>query len=270
MLNIFEVENFNNVNDPVKTEETIYNQLHHRKEKISSDYVYVAMPIAWHINTKGIIQTQQVIDEVCKKLKGKKLFFVCQHIQVSNLNFNGHMVFTPHATIMDNYLPIPHFSCNYDVSMIKPWSERQYLFSFVGSFATHPVRKKIYDVIKERKDCYVLDTGGWHFESSVERQKENKQRYIEILGNTKYSLCPRGTGPSTIRIWEAMAMNSCPVIISDFLKMPSKLPLENKNWHKLAEKFQDLQVNSPPYDNKEYWDWFSNDNLYKSITSFLT
>ena len=33
MLNIFEVENFNNVNDPVKTEETIYNQLHHRKEK---------------------------------------------------------------------------------------------------------------------------------------------------------------------------------------------------------------------------------------------
>ena len=167
-----------------------------------------------------IQQTQNIIDRICRQYHNKKLFFVCQHILVTNLNFHNNLVFTPHATILDSHVPIPHYSCNYNIEYSKPWSERKYTYSFMGSFATHPVRCKLYEMLKDRDDCIVVDTGRWHFEGEEDKQERNKRKYIEIMGDTKYSLCPRGTGPSTIRIWESMAMGSCPIIFSDFLKMP--------------------------------------------------
>ena len=269
MLQIYEVQNFDAVDDPVKTEETIYNQLCANKKQIHTDYTYIAMPLAWNINHRGIGWTQTIINKVCHELKGRKLFFVCQHIQVKNLNFNGHTVFTPHATVFDSYLPIPHYACSYDTSLIKSWDERRYTFSFIGSFMTHPVRQRVYDLLGDREDCLILDTGVWHFESSPDKQEENRRRYIEILGDTKYSLCPRGTGPSTIRMWEAMAMNSWPIIISDYLKLPSRLPLKNKNWYRILEKNSIKVPETGPYNSEEYWDWFSNNNLYKSISSVI-
>ncbi len=70
-------------------------------------------------------------------------------------------------------------------------------------------------------------------------------------------------------MWEAMAMNSWPIIISDHLKLPSKISLQNKNWHRISEEINVTSIDLPPYNNREYWDWFSNDNLYKSITLVL-
>ena len=268
MLQILQVQDFKDVGDPVKTEETIYEQLLSKREEINTDYVYVAMPIAWYINTRGMHWTQNLINQICTSHGKEKLFFVCQHIQVKNLNFNNHLVFTPHATAMDSFIAIPHYACSYDLSMIKPWNDRQYEFSFVGSFKTHPVRQHLYDLLKDRDDCYIKDTGNnWHFEESPEKQKINRDNYIKILGNTKYSLCPRGTGPSSIRIWESMAMAACPVIVSNFLKMPLQNELDTRMWLNISEKtdqIKNFNVGSG-YDNQEYWNLFSNDNLWKSV-----
>lgn len=270
MLEIIEIQNFDLVDDPVKTEEAIYNQLKSRYAKINTDYVYVAFPIAFSINKIGLFRTQTIIDRVCRENKGKKLFFVCQHILVNKLNFYNNTVFTPHATILDTFIPIPHYSCTYDLNKIKPWEEREYLFSFAGSFATHPTRKKIYDSLKDRDDCFIIDTGAWHFEGNRQKQKNNSKMYEEVLGNTKFSLCPRGTGPSTIRIWESMAMGAYPVIMSDYLKMPLEMLLDLPLWMKISENFKEINFNNAiKYDNSQYWDLFSNDNLYKSIENVL-
>mgnify|MGYP003111736177 CR=1 FL=1 len=269
MLEILKIQNFDLVDDPVKTEETIYNQLCQNKESIYTDCVYVAFPIAFSINKIGLSRTQNIIDKVCRSNANKKLFFVCQHILVNKLNFYNNIVFTPHATILDNYVPIPHYSCTYNTKRIKPWSERKYLYSFMGSFITHPIRKKIYEVLKDRDDCLIIDTGQWHFEGAKEKQKNNSKTYEEVLGNTKFSLCPRGTGPSTIRIWESMAMGAKPIIISDFLKMPMEMFMNNLPWSRVPEAFTSLQTNDKPYDNSEYWEYFSNKNLYKTIIRAL-
>ena len=268
-MEIIQVKGFENISDPVKTEHTIFEQISRLSSTLKTDYVYVAMPIADFINKIGLPNTQLIINNVCSQHQEKKLFFVCQHIQVCNLNFRGNLVFTPHATILDSFVPIPHYSCTYDLDLVKPWDEREYEFSFVGSFLTHPVRRKLYDYFKERKDCLIVDTGSWHFEGSKEKQEINSRKYVEILGNTKYSLCPRGTGPSTIRMWEAMAMGSCPVILSDYLKMPLELFLNSKLWFKIPEEYGIIDIEQKTYDTQEYWEWFSNENLYKSILSVI-
>ena len=188
---------------------------------------------------------------------------------VNKLNFHGHLVFTPHATILDSFVPIPHYSCAYDLSKVKKWEDRKYTYSFMGSFATHPVRRRIYDMLNHREDCLIVDTGGWHFEGNKEKQESNKQRYIEILGGTKFSLCPRGTGPSTIRIWEAMAMGSCPVILSDFLRMPLEKQIDSDMWLKIPENCASIETGIDEYNNSAYFEYFSNENLCKAITSVL-
>jgi len=274
MLEIITVGDFDTVTDPVRTEETIFRQLSSNREQISCDYTYMALPLAHTINLRGLDFTQKLIDSICREFGRTKLFFVCQHILVKNLNFHDHLVFTPHATIMDPFVSIPHYACSYDLSMVKPWGEREYEFSFVGSFRTHPVRARLYELLKDRKDCYIEDTGNWHFEGTLENQEKNRKKYIEVLGNTKYSLCPRGTGPSSIRIWESMAMGACPIILSDFLQMPLERELNSTMWLKVSENIdniENIESTDLQYNNKEYFDYFTNDKLYLTILkSFLS
>ena len=40
------------------------------------------------------------------------------------------------------------------------------------------------------------------------------------MSDSVFSLCPEGTGPNTIRIWESMALGSIPVIYSDDWEPP--------------------------------------------------
>ena len=265
------MKGFEDVTDPVKTEHTIFEQISKLSSTLKTDYVYVAMPIADSINKVGLSNTQLIINNVCFQHQEKKLFFVCQHIQVCNLNFHGNLVFTPHATTLDSFMPIPHYSCNYDTSFSRPWNEREYKFSFMGDFGTHQTRKYICNILKDQPNTVFIDTKRWHFYSNSKTQSINKKNYIELLGNTKYSLCPRGTGPSTIRIWEAIAMNSCPIIFSDYLKMPLELIIKTNLWFKIAEHCVSMKEDYvEDYNNEEYWDWFSNENLYKSIVSIIT
>ena len=263
------VEGFENVDDPVMTEQQISKQLLSMKQQIQTDYVYVVVPIAHLINKRGIKATQALISGICNQFPNEKLFFVCQHIQVCNLNFHNNLVFTPHATILDSFQPMPHYSCNYDLSFSKPWSEREYYFSFMGDFSTHSTREKMYKVLKDYPNSIFIDTKKWHFYSEEDVKKINSKNYIELLGNTKYSLCPRGTGPSTIRIWEAMAMNSFPVILSDTLKMPLEMFVSSELWKRKSENCLNFHLEGEAYNNEEYFKFFSNENLHKSITMYL-
>ena len=273
-MRFIEVMNFDAVDDPVKTEETISEQLISRASSIETDYVYVQLPLAFLLNRTGRHQTQSLISQICEKHKDEKLFFICQHIQVNQLDFHGHLVFSPHATVLDSYMAIPHYGCSYDDSYAKPWEEREYLFSFMGSFVTHPVRRKIYEYLSERDDSIVIDTGMWHFEGSPDKQEHNRQRYIELLGNTKYSLCPRGTGPSSIRIWESMAMGACPLIVSDLLKMPLEREVGANPWRRLPENLEASSFSkaaswTKPYSRRDYFEYFTNEKLYKSVVTTL-
>jgi len=254
------------VNDPIKTEETIYNKLKGQKLGIE----YVGVPIAYSINTFGLERTQEVINEINKRYPFKK-FFVCQHIYVNRLNFGDNLVFTPHTEESDNYFFIPHFNpvANHKETRVK-YSQRSLNFSFVGDFGTNQVRERISVLNSEKTP--VLPTGKWFFSHEAEKQKELLGMYLKTLKNSKMSLCPMGTGPSTLRLFESMSFGSIPVIFNNL-----KLPREMKEIITIVDPSSFI-TNPDPYIICEtqgdeiseniyevYWEKLSNDNLHKSI-----
>lgn len=256
---------FDEVDDPVKTEELIYHQLKNIDLKIP----YVALPIAYTINKFGLIETQKIINEIEIKYPFKKLF-VCQHILVNKLNFKNNIVFTPHTEKNDNFFFIPHFNPNYyEKPNIKKIEERKYKMSFLGDFNTHKTREMLKKINSE--EILVEETGNWFFYKPKEEQIIFKQLYTEILNDSKISLCPRGTGPSTIRLFESMSVGSIPMIFNN-LKLPSEIEnsiFKINIYDLLLGKFnlpnnKELQ-NMSDFLLEYYWDYLSNENLYKTI-----
>lgn len=95
--------------------------------------------------------------------------------------------------------------------------EEKYLASFVGSVNTHPVRARLFNI--NRDDIYVKDTSGYssritYFGDPAERAAFWSE-YAESLASAKFSLCPRGQGTGSIRLFESMKMGRACVILSD-------------------------------------------------------
>jgi len=263
---VFPGLDFSIVKDPIKTEETIYNQI----KDIKLPVEYVGIPIAYSINTQGIEKTQDVINDINKKYPFKKLF-VCQHIYVNRLNFGDNLVFTPHTEESDNYFFIPHFN---PIANIKQprinYCDRNLDFSFIGDFGTNPVRERISSLNTAKTP--ILSTGKWFFSYDEEKQKDLLGIYLKTLKDSKMSICPMGTGPSTLRLFESMSVGSIPIIFNN-LKLPKEIKkmikiigtnefIENPEKHIICDTKGDM-ISKDIYEI--YWEKLSNDNLHKSI-----
>ena len=119
----------------------------------------------------------------------------------------------------------------------KPLSQRKYLYSFIGAYQPDlyltPVRKWIFDLPK-RQDAIVIERSEWHFEQDVYRnqlhgesesvakdrlRQQQEKEYIEIMQESVFCLCPSGSGPNSIRLWEAIEFGCIPIILSDTLEI---------------------------------------------------
>lgn len=124
----------------------------------------------------------------------------------------------------------------------KPIAERSLLASFIGAHMPHyrdNSRVELFEAAKAYgQDDVFVDLGNeWHFNKVVyEEQVLQKQidgqhidehnqrtfRYNSILSDSKFSLCPEGAGPNTLRFWESIAVGTIPVIFSDDLAIYKK------------------------------------------------
>jgi hypothetical protein len=86
--------------------------------------------------------------------------------------------------------------------------------SFLGRTETHPLRARMREVFADEA---TFGYGpGWE----------------ETMGASVFSLCPRGQGPSSFRIFEAMSLGSIPVYIWEKWKC---LPYEEElDWNSFA------------------------------------
>lgn len=87
-------------------------------------------------------------------------------------------------------------------------------------------------------------------------EKLNYLDYLNFLGKSKYSICPRGFGVDTHRVYESIVMGSIPLVLSSILdNLYSNIGCKIlKSWDEI--KTLDLNIDSHP-DRKvltiEYW-----------------
>jgi len=112
-------------------------------------------------------------------------------------------------------VPFPQRSPSYNLfsaETVKP----QHLVSFCGDTSVWKRKKMIGQVIKRFGDhANTIPRKG---SSCRGLNQKKKTRYglefCDNLLNSHFALCPRGAGPSTRRIFEAMAAGRVPVIVS--------------------------------------------------------
>jgi len=226
---------------PVITEKTFY-------EQNKKDPKYIGLPWATIIDKNPDINTDRMIS----MLKIKNSYTCCQHISFKKLiplfkHLGIIKLFTPHKIFNEDQidgiqiLPCPLYAkiieenindFNIDILSIP----RKYLYSFKGAYQKgymSDIRLKIFSK-ETREDIYIENIGEWHFNQIVYNQKQNKKGeyngdvqhyqkescYRDLLLDSRYTLCPSGSGPNSIRFWESLGAGSIPILLSDKLQLP--------------------------------------------------
>lgn len=97
------------------------------------------------------------------------------------------------------------------VSMIP----KDLLFFYAGRLS-HPVRKRLMSLRFPEGDVVMQDTSTYnHFQTDEINQQAAKARYWKLAQRSKFGLCPRGAGTSSVRLFELMEAGISPVIIAD-------------------------------------------------------
>jgi hypothetical protein len=158
-------------------------------------------------------------------------------------------------------------------------SQYKYLFSFLGSVDSAPIRAQVISLGHKR--AFLLDTSNprkrrmgvfCHQEPGLVRL------YANVMEESKFVLCPRGVGTSSWRLFETMKMGRVPVIISD-----QWVPPEGPDWNKCSIRICENQIEHIPevlerYENnaeamgmaaREQWDnWFSEPVCFHRIADW--
>lgn len=189
-----------------------------RKNPIKKNVKYLAMPWALLIDYNRLHLVPNI------KLNGG--FTITRSVRFEEIipilkQMGINVLFTPHA-IGKKYdgvevLPMPHFNLN----GVNPAKNKDIFYSFIGS-NDHLTRRKIFETIHP-KNAVIIKRQTLHFFIDIwEKSKESKLRkenekieYQDILARSRFSLCPSGKGPGTLRFWESLQAGAIPVIISD-------------------------------------------------------
>lgn len=242
---------------PAKTEQWVYETL--LEKNFKTPFVeYIAFPWATLIDllNRGFYEEAEPFIQALGKLPVKKSSVrvtACQHIDpgcVANYltQIKVTDLFWAHKIKKQDLLgsmrlhPLALYPVAFEhLSEIGhiPLNERRYLYSFIGAHDPgcyiSDIREKIFG-IESKNNIYIKRRDHWHFEYAVygaqgftatdladqqKKDKENLSEYVKVLSQTKYSLCPSGSGPNSIRFWESFVFGSIPVLISDELEVPN-------------------------------------------------
>ncbi len=179
---------------------------------------------------------------------------VCQHILMKRFlpllkDAGIQHVFWSHATHEDvdkptgklRIHPFPLFPVQVaDGGTAPPIDDeaRRDLFSFIGARSNQyyltQVRAWIIDELSNEPGGLIVGRDGWHYQKIVYDHQirpgtaaagslvDNKAstEFQDSLRHSTFSLCPSGSGPNSIRLWESIGAGSIPVILADTYRPP--------------------------------------------------
>lgn len=171
---------------------------------------------------------------------------VCQHIWMPRLiqeflRLKITDIFWPHARIGEEGIegirlhPFPLYPVQaLDHPAAPTHGPRDLLYSFAGAYDSSgyltPARAWLLE-LPARADAVMISRSAWHFETDVYGAGGGRSdaegikaraadEYRRLLTRSVFSLCPSGSGPNTIRLWESLGLGAIPVVLSDTLRLP--------------------------------------------------
>jgi len=222
-------ENFTDIfpYDKFPVEYECYKQL-----KDYKNLNYIALPWTQILNSGWLDfpnkkDTNYYFQEISKMtIEQDNNFTICQHDNYCRLtdifrHLKINKVFTPlhnknFKTNGIEYIPLA-FTNSFDFEK----KIKDILFSFVGASTTHYIRENMKNKIFGTNIIY---RDGYHVESRSLKdsnfRKKEENEYRDILERSRFSLCPRGSSPSSVRFWESLAAGAIPILISDDWELP--------------------------------------------------
>lgn len=210
----------------------------YKKNKSSFDKTgYTLIPIFWtavyreNIFFKSSIDRKQYLQHYLNALPQGKYFCVSQHDDaIKEILPNGTISFEAGGRRDGIAIPL---ICS-PLKKIPNAAEKEFFCSFVGSM-THPIRKELFNLYSLDKDFKLI---GSEWTAAVSNNQFNE--FIDTTIKSEFTLCPRGYGASSFRLYESLQLGSIPVYISDKEWLPFK---DEINWNEFCviAPFNDLK-----------------------------
>lgn len=240
---------------PARTEYAAYIAAKQLDDGDLKNFTYIGFPWATlidsfqssRINRWETLQTLTCcIDK--RQLKGR-VVTTCQHIYALNYihlfeHFGVTDLFFPHKLSCHNLVnnirlhSFPLFPVQASPPNFEAKEDRDYLASFAGAYNSNvyltDVREHIFRLEGKDPLIKIIKRGAWHYDrtvydlqmqgslgslSEIEREKANEHEYKTLLANSFFSLCPSGSGPNSIRLYESMTYGSIPVVLAKGLDL---------------------------------------------------
>lgn len=181
-------------------EEWFYNYF--SEHGLKTERIY--LPIFWttYYLTQGHKPSPEIQSFLDSLDKTKKYFTIVQYDDGILENVSGLDLLVFSSAGRGN-VTIPLYADGLDHIKPIPFEEKPILCSMIAS-NTHPIRKRIYDALKDVEGFYIkLD------------EKHDWETYIDIVNKSKFVIAPRGYGLHSFRFWEAIKLGCYPIFISD-------------------------------------------------------
>lgn len=130
--------------------------------------------------------------------------------------------------------PLPLISEEHE--QIHEYGKRNIFLNFIGQL-THPLRVQMMRWLQHAPQNYIST------------KKHDLFNYTKALSQSVFTLCPRGFGPTSFRIQEALQYGSIPVYISDEFVIPHNIPFTDYGVlidAQDANRVHDILMSIPP------------------------
>jgi hypothetical protein len=192
------------------------------------------IPVLW---TELYLHVASLVDDLQNDLneldKDKFYFTVSQHDDAPFQQLPPNTINFSAGGNQPNTTPIP-LICS-PITDVKE-VEKDIFCSFVGSITaplegwglvSHNLRMKMLETLVDKKE-YVLKPKSW----TNEVKKDRQDMFLDLTARSKFTLCPRGYGATSFRLYEAMQLKSVPVYI--YYEKPHLPFVDRINWNDIC------------------------------------
>jgi len=171
----------------------------------------------------------------------EKYFTIVQYSGGPLIELENTLIFSMGGTMNtklgknSKVIPLPLL---YDSNLKKADLEKKYIASYIGR-PTHKIRTKLEDRITSNEKFYIKNITS--MSSSI--SKENLELFEKLIKESYFSICPRGYGPTSFRLYESIQMGTVPIYISDKFFLPY---IEFLDWSEFAILLKSRKISSLP------------------------